>query len=157
MATKFEDAVCYIYSSTAWQVYSGEVWAGVYWSSVYGGRDVSLCLPTGFSKSISYQVLPLLFDHKRSLIGSGSGSKRSCGIVHGVPSHCSDGEPGQESEARWDASCQSLQGLETMCPAKEIMATIASMESTSFCTMLHLSVVWFYVVINLLLETGPVH
>ena len=33
-------------------------------NTVYDGNDVFLWLPTGYGKSICYQALPFLFDHK---------------------------------------------------------------------------------------------
>lgn len=41
--------------------------------AVYGGKDVF-----GFGKSVCYQALPFLFDHKLGLVSS---SRRSCVIV----------------------------------------------------------------------------
>ena len=39
-----------------------ERWSAI--ESVYGGRDVFVSLPTGFGKSICYQMLPFVFDSK---------------------------------------------------------------------------------------------
>ena len=41
---------------------------------MYEGRDVFLWLPTGFGKSICYEVLPFLFDFKLGKIDTESSS-----------------------------------------------------------------------------------
>ena len=46
--------------------------------AAYEGKDAFVFLPTGFGKSVCFQVLPFLFDHK---LGLTDGSEKKCVIV----------------------------------------------------------------------------
>ncbi len=74
----FEDGVCYALSQLGLSdlQLKNEQKQAIY--AIYGGKDVFICLPTGLGKSICFQILPFLFDHKRGLVG---GKRRSCAIV----------------------------------------------------------------------------
>ena len=62
-------------------------------SAVYSGNDVFVFLLTGFSKSICFQVLPFLFDHKMHQ-RSGQCCRLSASLL--------DGGPGPDSQEETD-------------------------------------------------------
>ena len=74
----FDDGVCYALSKLGLSDLSlkKEQKQAIY--AVYSGKDVFVCLPTGFGKSACFHILPFLFDHKRGLVGGGNGS---CAII----------------------------------------------------------------------------
>ena len=77
----FDDGVCYALSQLGLSdlKLTSEQKEAIY--AVYSGKDVFVCLPTGFGKSVCCQLLPFLFDPSvvwRCLVG---GMKRSCAII----------------------------------------------------------------------------
>ena len=74
-STNFEDGLCNALSKLG---LSNLQLKNEQKQAIYGGKDVFLYLPTGLGKSIWFQILPLLFDHKRGLVG---GEKRSCATI----------------------------------------------------------------------------
>ena len=62
----FDDGVLYALSQSHLKLKDQQLQAI---HAVYSGKDVFVFLPTGFGKSICYQVLPFLFDHKSRLYG----------------------------------------------------------------------------------------
>ena len=48
---------------------------------VYNGKDVFLWLPTGFSKSVCYELLPFVMDYKRGKRGNGQESYSTVLVV----------------------------------------------------------------------------
>ena len=73
--------------------------------AVYSGKGVFMILPTGFGKTIYFEVLPFVFDHKLDVV---AGQMRSCIIVVPISIHCSQGGSGQESEAGLCPGCSHL-------------------------------------------------
>ena len=45
---------------------------------IYNGKDVFLCLPTGFGKSICYEIVPFIMDYK---LGRRESGRRSFSTV----------------------------------------------------------------------------
>ena len=64
----------------------------------YDGKDVFVILPTGFGKSVCFQVLPFLFDHK---LGLTDGTKKCVIVVSPLVSLMVDATPMRWSQQRW--------------------------------------------------------
>ena len=74
----FDDGVCYALSQLGLSdlKLKNEQKQAIY--AMYVGKDVFVCLPTGFGKSVGFEILPFLFDHKHGLV---VGKKRTCAII----------------------------------------------------------------------------
>ena len=78
--------------------------------AVHQGRDVFVCLPTGFGKSLCYQTLPFVADYFK---------RKANGAVLVVSPHCFDRRPSWRFEEAWGASIHChfihLCGKKNMC------------------------------------------
>ena len=95
---------------------------------MYGGKDVYVCLPTGFGKSVCFQILPFLFDHKRGLVG---GKKRTCAIIVSLLTALMGDQVRNLRENGVQAVIISFGSRESSVVGKEFLATESSLTSAS--------------------------
>lgn len=92
---------------------------------MYEGKDVFLWLPTGFGKSICYEVLPFVFDVKLARVDS------VVIVVSPLVSLMTDQTRSLRSRGVKAAIMSSMGGVE-----KDLLATADDLERSSFCFVL---------------------
>ena len=99
--------------------------------AVYEGKDVFVSLPTGFGKSLCYQILPFVFDHKLGLVCSEKNS--AVVVVSPLVSLMVDQVQRLRSRGAKASIITSATGI--MSAAEELLATDSSLlrDSLRFC------------------------
>ena len=99
--------------------------------AVYEGKDVFVWLQTGFGKSLCYQILPFVLDHKLGLIGTGKSS--AVLVVSPLVSLMVDQV--QKLRSRCAKASIISSGAGIVAVAQELLATDASLQHDSllFC------------------------
>ena len=92
---------------------------------VYDGKDVFVWLPTGFGKSMCYQVLPYLFDAK---LGSQVDSPSAVLVISPLVSLMVD----QVRSLRLRGSRAAMMSSESRVPDKELIATDNDLAKASY-------------------------
>ena len=95
--------------------------------TVYSRKDVFVFLPTGFGKSMCYQVLPFLFDHKSGVAG---GQKKCVMVVSPLISLMMD-QVRNLRRNNVEAIVISSGSRESSIVDKEFLATETSLKSAS--------------------------
>ena len=94
---------------------------------IYEGRDVFLWLPTGFGKSVCYEVLPFVMDHKRGKLGTGSGSYSIVLVISPLVSLMVDQVISLRARGVTAAVLSGHRGV-----AKELQATVSDIRAMKF-------------------------